>query len=166
MTGFCSSNSIGIICLNSFNELIFINSYGIIVITVIINHSSNIYITFAIICYGSNGIGSGNVFQLLVYPALRSNTVYAVGVNSASIIDNLGSQLAICKGQCIINNFGISINNTDFNLCTIFTYQFIGINCCVLTGSCLYIFNNLIFQACLTCFTVNGLRHGDIIGVK
>ena len=124
------------------------------------------YITLAIICYGSNGIGSGNAFQLLVYPALRSNTVYAAGVNSASIIDNLGSQLAICKGQCIINNFGISINNTDFNLCTIFTYQCIGINCCVLTANCLYRFNNLIFQACLACFTVNCLCHGDIIGVK
>ena len=130
MTGFCSSNSIGIICLNSFNELIFINSYGIIVVTVCINSFSNIYITVAVslcgsnsviimllnkiaqlfainaklICMvaaftiifnrqdigiysnGSNSISSGNTLHLLVYPALRSNTVYAAGVNFAGII--------------------------------------------------------------------------------
>ena len=259
---FSSSNGVGIIILNGIDELIFVNTYGVIVITVIINHFGNIYITVAVsLCgsnsvsiillykvtqliavdinlirmvaidafigdfqhigfrfYGSNSIGSGNAFQLiiypaagsnafylclyaalvrilnlyrqlaifiqasfhagisgisinntlhlLVYPALRSNAVYAVGVNSAGIISNLGSQRAICKGQFIINYFGISINNTNCNLCTIFAYQFIGIDCLALPCSCLYLFNNLILQACLTCFTVNGLCHGDIIGIE
>ena len=97
---------------------------------------------------------------------MRSNAIYAVGVNSAGIISNIGSQRAVCKGQFIINYFGISINNTNCNLCTIFAYQFIGINCCALPCSCLYLFNNLILQTCLTCFTVNGLCHGDIIGIE
>ena len=215
---FSSCNGILIIGLNGIDELIFVNTYGIIIITIIINHFSNIYITFAVslcgsnsvsiillykvtqliavdinlirmvaidafigdfqhICfcfYGSNSIGSGNAFQLisypaagsnafylclyaalvrilnlyrqlaifiqasfhagisgisinntlhlLVYPALRSNTVYAVGVNSAGIISNLGSQRAVCKSQFIINYFGISINNTNCNICTIFAY--------------------------------------------
>ena len=259
---FSSSNGVGIIILNGIDELIFVNTHGVIVITVIINHFSNIYITFAVcLCgsngvsiillykiaqlvavdinlirmiaigafigdfqhigfcfYGSNSISPGNAFQLisypaagsnaiylclhavlvgilnlyrqlaifiqasfhagisgisinntlhlLVYPALRSNTVYAVGVNSAGIIGNIRSQRAICKGQFIINYFGISINNTNCNLCTIFAYQFIGINCCALPCSCLYLFNNLILQTCLTCFTVNGLCHGDIIGIE
>ena len=214
----CSSNGIGIIFLNGLHEFIFVNAYGIIVITVIINHFGNIYITVAVsLCgsnsvsiillykvtqliavdinlirmvaidafigdfqhigfrfYGSNSIGSGNAFQLiiypaagsnafylclyaalvrilnlyrqlaifiqasfhagisgisinntlhlLVYPALRSNAVYAVGVNSAGIISNLGSQRAVCKSQFIINYFGISINNTNCNICTIFAY--------------------------------------------
>ena len=208
-----SSNGVSIIFLNGLHELIFVNTYGIMVITVIINPFSNIYITFAVSFYGSNSISSSNIFQLigypaagsnaiylslyavlvgilnlyrqlaifiqasfhagisgimhlLFYPALRSNTVYAVGVNSAGIISNLGSQRAVCKGQFIASNLGISINNTDFNLCTIFTYQLIGIDCLPLTGSCSNRFNNCILQACLACFTVNCLCHGDIIGVK
>ena len=56
MTGFCSSNSIGIIFLNGLNEFIFVNAYGIIVITVIINHFGNIHITFAVCLCGSNGV--------------------------------------------------------------------------------------------------------------
>ena len=115
---------------------------------------------------GISGISINNTLHLLVYPALRSNAVYAVGVNSAGIISNLGSQRAICKGQFIINYFGISINNTNCNICTIFAYQCIGIDCFALTCSCPYLFNNLILQACLTCFTVNGLCHGDIIGIE
>ena len=266
MTGFCSSNSIGIICLNSFNELIFINSYGIIVVTVCINSFGNIHITFAVclcgsngvsiillykiaqlravdinlismitfyafICnfqhigcglYGSNGISINNTLHLLVYPAagsntfylslyavlvgiinlyrqraifiqasfhagisgisinntlhllvypalnpaLRSNTVYAVGVNSAGIISNIGSQRAVCKGQFIGCNLGIGINNGCSKYLIIRSYQLIGIDCLALTGSRPYLFNNLILQACLTCFTVNGLCHGDIIGIE
>ena len=57
MTGFCSSNSIGIIFLNGLDELIFVNTYGIIIITVIINHFGNIYITVAVSLRSSNGIG-------------------------------------------------------------------------------------------------------------
>ena len=259
---FSGCNGIGIIFLNGLHELIFVNTHGVIVITVIINHFGNIYITFAVsLCgsnsvsiillykvtqliavdinlirmvaisafigdfqhigfrfYGSNSIGSGNAFQLisypaagsnafylslyaalvgilnlyrqlaifikasfhtsisgisinntlhlLVYPALRSNTVYAVGVNSAGIISNLGSQRAVCKGQFIINYFGISINNSCSNHLIISSYQLIGIDCFALTCSCPYLFNNLILQACLTCFTVNGLCHGDIIGIE
>ena len=116
---FSSCNGILIIGLNGIDELIFVNTYGIIVITVIINLFGNIYITVAVslcgsnsviimllnkiaqlfainaklICMvaaftiifnrqdigiysnGSNGIGSGNVFQLLVYPTLRSNAI-------------------------------------------------------------------------------------------
>ena len=128
----------------------------------------NLYRQLAIFIQASfhAGISINNTLHLLVYPALRSNTVYAVGVNSAGIIGNIRSQRAICKGQFIINYFGISINNTNCNLCTIFAYQFIGINCCALPCSCLYLFNNLILQTCLTCFTVNGLCHGDIIGIE
>ena len=116
-------------------------------------------------CCG-NRISIANAIQLIGYPLLGSDAVYRACKGSAGIISNLGSQRAVCKGQFIINNFGISINNTDCNLCTIFAYQFIGINCCALPCSCLYLFNNLIFQACLTCFTVNGLCHGDIISVE
>ena len=262
MNGFSSGNGVGIIILNGIDELIFVNTYGVIVITVIINCFGNIYITLAVrLCgsngvsiillykvtqliavdinlvrmvaigafigdfqhigfrfYGSNSISPGNAFQLIsypaagsnafylclhaalvgilnlyrqlaifiqasfhagisgisinntfqliVYPLLGSNAFYSAFKNSAGIISNLRSKLAICKCQFIINNFGISINNTDCNLCTIFTYQFIGINNLALTCSCPYLFNNLILQACLTCFTVNGLCHGDIIGVK
>ena len=163
---FSSSNGVGIIILNGIDELIFVNTYGVIVITVIINHFGNIYITVAVsLCgsnsvsiillykvtqliavdinlirmvaidafigdfqhigfrfYGSNSIGSGNAFQLIIYPAAGSNAVYAVGVNSAGIISNLGSQRAVCKSQFIINYFGISINNTNCNICTIFAY--------------------------------------------
>ena len=124
------------------------------------------YITLAIICYGSNSISSGNVFQLLVYPALRSNTVYAAGVNFASIIDNLGSQRAVCKGQFIASNLGIGINNGCSKHLIISSYQLIGIDCLPLTGSCSNRFNNSIFQAYLTCFTVNGLCHGNIICIE
>ena len=262
MSRFSSSNGVGIIILNGIDELIFVNTHGVIVITVIINHFGNIYITFAVsLCgsnsvsiillykvtqliavdinlirmvaidafigdfqhigfrfYGSNSIGSGNAFQLiiypaagsnafylclyaalvrilnlyrqlaifiqasfhagisgisinntlhlLVYPALRSNAVYAVGVNSAGIISNLGSQRAICKGQFIASNLGIGINNGCSNHLIISSYQLIGIDCLTLTGSCSNRFNNSILQACLTCFTVNGLCHGDIISVE
>ena len=259
---FSGCNGIGIIFLNGLHELIFVNTYGVIVITVIINHFGNIYITIAVILcgsngvsiillykvtqliavdinlirmvaisafigdfqhigfrfYGSNSIGSGNAFQLisypaagsnafylslyaalvgilnlyrqlaifikasfhtsisgisinntlhlLVYPALRSNTVYAVGVNSAGIISNLGSQRAVCKGQFIASNLGIGINNSCSNHLIISSYQLIGIDCLTLTGSYSNRFNNCILQACLTCFTVNGLCHGDIISVE
>ena len=114
----------------------------------------------------SNRISTANAIQLIGYPLLGSDAVYRACKGSTGIISNLGSQCAICKGQFIINNFGISINNTDFNLRTVFAHQFIGINCCALTCICLYLFNNLILQSCLTCFTVNGLRHSNIIGVK
>ena len=116
-------------------------------------------------CCG-NRISTANVIQLIGYPLLGSNAFYSAFKNSIGIISNFRSKLAICKGQFIINNFGISINNTDCNICTIFAYQFIGINCCALPCSCLYLFNNLILQACLTCFTVNGLCHGNIICIE
>ena len=57
MTGFCGSDSISIIFLNGLYELIFVNAYGVIIITVIINHFGNIYITIAVCLCGSNGIG-------------------------------------------------------------------------------------------------------------
>ena len=104
--------------------------------------------------------------HLLVYPALRSNTVYAAGVNFASIIDNLGSQRAVCKGQFIASNLGIGINNGCSKHLIISSYQLIGIDCLPLTGSCSNRFNNSIFQAYLTCFTVNGLCHGNIICIE
>ena len=56
MTGFCGSDSISIIFLNGLDELIFVNAYGVIVITVIINHFGNIYITIAVSLCGSNGV--------------------------------------------------------------------------------------------------------------
>ena len=114
----------------------------------------------------SNRISTANAIQLIVYPLLGSNAFYSAFKNSTGIISNFRSKLAICKGQFIINNFGISINNTDCNICTIFAYQFIGINCCALPCSCLYLFNNLIFQSCLVSFTVNGLCHGNIICIE
>ena len=101
-----------------------------------------------------------------MYPALRSNTVYAVGVNSAGIISNLGSQRAVCKGQFIASNLGIGINNGCSNHLIISSYQLIGIDCLALTRSCSNRFNNCILQACLACFTVNGLCHGNIIGIE
>ena len=94
-------------------------------------------------CCG-NRISIANAIQLIGYPLLGSDAVYRACKGSAGIISNLGSQRAVCKGQFIINNFGISINNTNCNLCTIFAYQCIGINCCALPCSCLYLFNNLI----------------------
>ena len=115
---------------------------------------------------GISGISINNTLHLLVYPALRSNTVYAVGVNSTGIISNLGSQRAVCKGQFIASNLGIGINNGCSNHLIISSYQLIGIDCLTLTGSCSNRFNNSILQACLTCFTVNGLCHGDIISVE
>ena len=262
VNGFSSCNGVGIIILNGLHELIFVNTYGVIIITVIIYHFGNIYIAIAVslcgsngvsiillykitqliavdinlirmiaICafigdfqhigfrfYGSNSISSCNAFQLisypaagsnafylclhtalvgilnlyrqlaifiqasfhagissisihntlhlLVYPSFRSNAVYAVGVNSAGIISNSGSQRAVCKGQLIGCNLGIGINNSCSNHLIISSYQLIGINCLALTGSCSNRFNNCIFQACLTCFTVNGLCHCDIIGIE
>ena len=115
---------------------------------------------------GISGISINNTLHLLVYPALRSNTVYAVSIDSACIISNLGSQRAICKGQFIAGNLGIGINNSCSNHLIISSYQLIGIDCLALTGSCSNRFNNCILQACLTCFTVNGLCHGDIISVE
>ena len=117
--------------------------------------------------YGSNSISSGNAFQLISYPAAGSNTFYLSLYAVLVGILNLYRQLAIfIQASFHASNLGIGINNTDCNLCTIFTYQFIGINNLALTCSCPYLFNNLILQACLTCFTVNGLCHGDIIGVE
>ena len=104
--------------------------------------------------------------HLLVYPALRSNTVYSVGVNFAGIISNLGSQRAVCKGQFIGCNLGIGINNGCSKYLIIRSYQLIGIDCLALTGSCSNRFNNSILQACLACFTVNGLCHGNIICIE
>ena len=262
VNGFSSCNGVGIIILNGLHELIFVNTYGVIIITVIIYHFCNIYITLAVslccsngvsiillhkvtqliavninlirmiaICafigdfqhigfrfYSSNSISTGNTFQLIsypaagsntfylslyavlvgifnlhrqlaifiqasfhagisgisinntfqliVYPALRSNAVYTIGINSAGIISNLGSQLAVCKSQFIGSNLGIGINNGCSNHLIISSYQLIGIDCLALTGSCSNRFNNCILQACLTCFTVNGLCHGDIIGIE
>ena len=262
MNGFSGCNSVGIIFLNGLHELIFVNTYGVIVITVIINHFGNIYITLAVRLCGSNGvsiillykvaqlitvdinlvrmvaigtfigdfqhigfrfyssncISPGNAFQLIsypaagsntfylslytvlvgilnlyrqlaifiqasfhadisgisinntlhlfVYPALRSNAVYAVGVNSAGIISNFGSKRAVCKGQLIGSNLCIGINNSCSKHLIISSYQLIGIDCLALTGSCSNRFNNCIFQSCLTCFTVNGFCHGDIIGIE
>ena len=56
MTRFCGSDSISIIFLNGLDELIFVNAYGVIVITVIINHFSNIYITITVSLRSSNGV--------------------------------------------------------------------------------------------------------------
>ena len=164
MTGFCSSNSVIIMLLNKIDQLfaVDINLIRMVAIDAFIGDFQHIGFRF----YGSNSIGPGNVFQLLVYPALRSNTVYAAGVNSASIISNIGSQRAVCKGQFIASNLGIGINNGCSKYPIISSYQLIGIDCLPLTGSCSNRFNNSIFQAYLTCFTVNGLRHGDIIGIE
>ena len=73
MTGFCSSNGIGIIFLNSLDELIFVNAYGVVVITVIINHFGNIYITLAVSLCGSNC-----VFIILLY---KITQLIAVDIN-------------------------------------------------------------------------------------
>ena len=115
---------------------------------------------------GISGISINNTLHLLVYPALGSNAIYTVSIDSAGIISNLGSQCAVCKGQCIAGNLGIGINNSCSKHLIISSYQLIGIDCLTLTGSCSNRFNNCIFQACLTCFTVNGLCHGDIIGIE
>ena len=84
MTGFCGSDSISIIFLNGLDELIFVNAYGVIVITVIINHFGNIYITIAVILNGSNGVGINNIFQLISYPAtgcyIFYNCIYALTI--------------------------------------------------------------------------------------
>ena len=66
------------------HELIFVNAYGIIVITVIINHFGNIYITIAVSLCGSNGVGINNIFQLISYPAtgcyIFYNCIYALTI--------------------------------------------------------------------------------------
>ena len=172
MTGFCCGNSIS--TANAFQLISYpaagSNTFYLSLYAVLVG-ILNLYRQLAIFIQASfhtdiSGISINNTLHLLVYPTLRSNAIYTIGIDSAGIISNLGSQRAVCKGQFIASNLGIGINNTDCNLCTIFTYQFIGINNLALTCSCPYLFNNLILQACLTCFTVNGLCHGDIIGVK
>ena len=104
MTGFGSGNGIGVICLNSFNELFFVEAYGIIIVTVIINHFGNIYITLAIILCGSNSVGVillNKIAQLL-----------AVDINLISMITFYAF---ICNFQHIgcrlYGSNGISINN-------------------------------------------------------
>ena len=172
MTGFCCGNSIS--TANAFQLISYpaagSNAFYLSLYAVLVG-ILNLYRQLAIFIQASfhagiSGISINNTLHLLVYPTLRSNAAYTIGINSAGIISNLGSKRAVCKGQFIGSNLGIGINNTDCNLCTIFTYQFIGINNLALTCSCPYLFNNLILQACLTCFTVNGLCHGDIIGVE
>ena len=65
------------------------------VITVIINPFSNIYITFAVSFYGSNSISSSNIFQLIGYPAAGSNAIYLSLYAVLVGILNLYRQLAI-----------------------------------------------------------------------
>ena len=72
-------------------------------------------------CCG-NRISIANAIQLIGYPLLGSDAVYRACKGSTGIISNLGSQCAICKGQFIINNFGISINNTNCNHFIVFAY--------------------------------------------
>ena len=172
MTGFCCSNSIS--PGNAFQLISYpaagSNAFYLSLYAALLG-ILNLYRQLAIFIQASfhagiSGISINNTFQLIVYPTLRSNTVYAVGVNSAGIISNLGSQLAVCKGQFIGSNLGIGINNGCSNHLIISSYQLIGIDCLALTGSCSNRFNNCILQACLTCFTVNGLCHGDIIGIE
>ena len=115
---------------------------------------------------GISGISINNTLHLLVYPALGSNAIYTVSIDSAGIISNLGSQRAVCKGQFIGCNLGIGINNGCSKYLIISSYQLIGIDCLALTGSCSNRFNNCILQACLACFTVNGLCHGNIICIE
>ena len=72
-------------------------------------------------CCG-NRISIANAIQLIGYPLLGSYAVYRACKGSTGIISNLGSQRTVCKGQFIINNFGISINNTNCNHFIVFAY--------------------------------------------
>ena len=172
MTGFCCGNSIS--TANAFQLISYpaagSNTFYLSLYAVLVG-ILNLYRQLAIFIQASfhagiSGISINNTFQLIVYPALRSNAAYTIGINSAGIISNLGSKRAVCKGQFIGSNLGIGINNGCSNRIIISSYQLIGIDCLTLTGSCSNRFNNCILQACLTCFTVNGLCHGDIIGVE
>ena len=172
MTGFCCGNSIS--SGNAFQLISYptagSNAFYLSLYAALVG-ILNLYRQLAIFIQASfhagiSGISINNTFQLIVYPALRSNAAYTIGINSAGIISNLGSKRAVCKGQFIGSNLGIGINNGYSNRIIISSYQLIGIDCLTLTGSCSNRFNNCILQACLTCFTVNGLCHGDIIGVE
>ena len=104
MTGFCSSNSIGIIFLNGLNEFIFVNSYGIIVITVIINHFGNIYITVAVSLCGSNGVSiiCLNSFNELIF-------INSYGIIVVTVCINSFGNIHITFAVCLCGSNGVSI---------------------------------------------------------
>ena len=104
MTGFCSSNSIGIIFLNGLNEFIFVNAYGIIVITVIINHFGNIYITVAVSLCGSNSVSI--IFLNGLHEFIFVN---AYGVIVITVIINHFGNIHITFAVCLCGSNGVSI---------------------------------------------------------
>ena len=79
---FSSCNGILIIGLNGIDELIFVNTYGIIVITVIINHFSNIYITFAVSLCGSNSISIILLYKVTQLVAVDINLIRMVAIDA------------------------------------------------------------------------------------
>ena len=105
MTGFCGSNSIGIIFLNGLDELIFVNAYGIIVITVIIYHFGNIYITIAVSLRSSNGIGI--IFLNGLHELIFVN---AHGVIIITVIINLFGNIYITFAVSLCGSNGVSIS--------------------------------------------------------
>ena len=109
---------------------------------------------------------SDNIFVLLGNPIVKLCFVKAYSVIIIAIFTHSAANSYITILVICYSSNGVGINNTGFNLCTIFAYQCIGINYCALPCSCHYLFNKLILQACLTFFTVNGLCHGDIIGIE
>ena len=82
MTGFCGSDSISIIFLNGLDELIFVNAYGVIVITVIINHFGNIYITIAVSLCGSNGVSIILLYKVTQLIAVDINLIRMVAISA------------------------------------------------------------------------------------
>ena len=104
MNRFSSCNGIGIIFLNGLHELIFVNAHGVIIITFIINHFGNIYITFAVSLCGSNGVSIILLYKITQLIAVDINLISMV-----AIYDFIGDFQQI-GGSCY-SCYGVGINN-------------------------------------------------------
>ena len=126
-----------ILRLNGLNQLAFIKCYGVVMVSFVIRHITNSYVTIAVILNGSNGVGVILLNKIAQLLAINAKLICMIAV--CTFIFN--------RQDIGINSYcsnGVGVNNTGFNLRTIFAYQRICINYCALTCSCRYLFNNLI----------------------
>ena len=86
------------------HELIFVNAYGIIVITVIINHFSNIYITITVSLRSSNGVSI--IFLNGLHELIFVN---AHGIIVITVIINHFGNIHITFAVCLCGSNGVSI---------------------------------------------------------
>ena len=118
MTGFGSSNSILVIFLNGFLELVFVKAYGIIVVTFIINHFGNIYITIAIILRSSNSVGVNGIFLNGLHELIF---IEAYGIIVITIITHttVNSYIILTVILCSGNGVGVILLNKVTQLVTV-----------------------------------------------